>query len=58
LLFLFNIMFQALVISVFFTKSKVGNICGMVIYLGLYIVTFLLSDSMDINDRTALSLIP
>lgn len=35
-----NILFMALLISSFFTDAKLGIIAGMVLYLGLYILNF------------------
>lgn len=47
-------------VSTFFTNAKLGNICGMVIYLGFYILTFIIGgdNNYDIETKTAFALIP
>lgn len=47
-------MFIALCVSVFFTSSKIGNIAGMVVYVGFYILVFVVTNNsdMDIDTKT------
>lgn len=59
-LYCMNCLFLALAVSTFFTKAKVGNICGMVIYLGFYILNFVLAGntSLPVETKTAYAMLP
>lgn len=59
-LFGLNCIVQALLISTFFTKAKIANIVGMVIYLAFYIITILIgnNNSYSTGTRTGLAILP
>jgi len=56
-IFCWSLIFQAIFISAFFSKAKVGNICAMLWFLANYIIiNFLSVSKIPYSTKTAASL--
>lgn len=60
ILFCINLMMQSMMITTFFTRAKLGNVFGMVLFFSLYIVSSVIGNNKDMGTgiRMLLSVFP
>lgn len=49
-------MAQSLMITTFFSKAKIGNVFGMVLFFSLYIVSIIIGNNDDMSKGTKIGL--